>query len=69
MYAAGREHPHRAPAVRFLERTRSGDHPHGQDVRRTVGFQKFGEIITEADEAVRSASEELAVDPDLAVQM
>ena len=44
-------------------------HPHGQDVGRAVGFQKFGEIITEADEAVGSASEELAVDPDLAVHI
>lgn len=25
MYAAGREHPNRAPAIRFLERTRQGE--------------------------------------------
>ncbi len=25
MYAAGREHPNRAPAIRFLEQTRRGD--------------------------------------------
>jgi predicted nucleic acid-binding protein len=25
MYAAGREHPNRAPAIRFLERSRSGE--------------------------------------------
>jgi Arc/MetJ family transcription regulator len=44
-------------------------HAHGQDVGSAVGVQKFGEIITEADEAIRFASEELAVDPDLAVHV
>ena len=54
------------PAQRRFERI---VHPHSEDVGSAVGVQKLGEIITESDEAIRLASEELAVDPDLAVHV
>ena len=44
-------------------------HTNGQDVGGGVGCEKLGEIVAEPDEAVGPASEELAVEPDVAVHI